>query len=316
MHRLFPNDANHIIKWFAFRIQYPGEKINHALVIGGGQGIGKDLILAPLRYGVGKCNHADINPSDLFEQFQTWVESTLVIINEARDLGDVDRYKFYEHAKRFIAAPPDTLPCNRKYFAAYNVPNVMGVIITSNNKLSGLYIDPDDRRHYVAWSTAEKQSPSFFDALWSWIENGGKNAVLGYLQRLDLADFNPKAPPPKTEAWHQIVAAHVNPDEAALSEAIEDSQGNRMQIATVREIIAAVQFRGDIELAMTLQEKRSARKIPQMLERIGFEVLRNPYSKDGRWRLGGKQKETLYADRLIPHAQQISLANARCNGSN
>jgi hypothetical protein len=310
--RLYLEDAEHLIKWFAYRIQNPGEKINHALVIGGAQGIGKDLLLEPLRYGVGESNFADINPGDLFKDFTGWVESTLIIINEARDLGDVDRYKFYEHAKRFIAAPPDTLPCNRKYLAAYNVPNVMGVVITSNNKLSGLYIDPDDRRHYVAWSNAEKQPAAYFDALWAWMEGGGKNAVIGYLQRLDLADFNPKAPPPKTEAWHQIVAAHVNPDETALSEAVEDAQGNRIQIATVREIIAAAQFRGDLGLATTLQDKRNARKIPQMLERIGFEVLRNPYAKsDGRWRLSDGRKDTLYVDRSLPYAEQIALANSR-----
>jgi hypothetical protein len=155
--RLYPNDADHMIRWFAYRVQYPGGKINHALVIGGAQGIGKDMLLEPLRYGVGASNFADLNPGDLLKDFTDWVESTLLIINEARDLGDVDRYKFYEHSKRFIAAPPDTLPCNRKYHSAYNVPNAMGVVITSNNKLSGLYIDPDDRRHYVAWSDAEKQ---------------------------------------------------------------------------------------------------------------------------------------------------------------
>jgi hypothetical protein len=311
---LYPDDANHIIKWCAQRIQQPGQKINHALVIGGAQGIGKDLMLEPLRYGVGKCNYSDINPSDLFENFQTWVESTLVVINEARDVGDFDRYKFYEHAKRFIAAPPDTLPCNRKYIPAYNVPNVMGIVITSNHKLSALYLDPDDRRHYVAWSTAERPPASYFDSLWDWMKDGGKSAVVGYLQRIDLSGFDPKAPPPKTEAWHQIVAAYVNPDETALSEAIEDADGNRIAIATVREIVAAVQLRGDFNLATSLQEKRNARKIPQILDRIGYEALRNPNSKDGRWRLGGQQKETLYADRSLPLADRIRLANERCGG--
>jgi hypothetical protein len=76
------------------------------------------------------------------------------------------------------------------------------------------------------------------------MEGGGKAAVMGYLQRLDIADFNPKAPPPKTEAWHQIVAANVNPDESALSDALENAQGNRLQIATVREIIQSLHLGG------------------------------------------------------------------------
>src|SRR5262245_46830455 len=42
---VFGDDANHIIKWLAHRVQRPQEKINHALVLGGNQGIGKDTLL-------------------------------------------------------------------------------------------------------------------------------------------------------------------------------------------------------------------------------------------------------------------------------
>src|SRR5262249_26513815 len=48
VHRIYPDDANHIIVWLAHRVQRPGEKINHALVLGGLQGIGKDTLLEPV----------------------------------------------------------------------------------------------------------------------------------------------------------------------------------------------------------------------------------------------------------------------------
>ena len=41
---LYPDDAEHIIDWLAHRVQRPAEKINHALVLGGAQGIGKDTL--------------------------------------------------------------------------------------------------------------------------------------------------------------------------------------------------------------------------------------------------------------------------------
>lgn len=316
VHNLYPDDAGHIIKWFAYRIQNSGEKINHALVIGGLQGIGKDLMLEPLRYGVGRSNFADVNPGDLFKDFTDWAEVTLLIINEARDLGDVDRYKFYESSKRFIAAPPDTLTCNRKYLAAYDVPNVMAVVITTNNKLSGLFIEPDDRRHYVAWSPAEKPSAAYFTHLWNWLQEGGKQAVFGYLQHLDIADFNPKADPPKTEAWRQIVAANANPEEAALADALEDAQGNRIQIATVSELAANAQFRGHLGLAATLLDRKNARKIPYLLERNGLEALPNPYAKsDLRWRLKDGRREMLYVDRRLPNAERLKLAYEKAGKS-
>src|SRR5262249_31155880 len=48
VHQIYPNEADHIIMWFAHRVQRRGEKINHALVLGGEQGIGKDTIVEPL----------------------------------------------------------------------------------------------------------------------------------------------------------------------------------------------------------------------------------------------------------------------------
>src|SRR5262249_41737563 len=45
---LYDEDARHIIRFLAHRVQRPHEKINHALVLGGAQGIGKDTILEPV----------------------------------------------------------------------------------------------------------------------------------------------------------------------------------------------------------------------------------------------------------------------------
>jgi hypothetical protein len=46
---VYPTDANHILDWLAHRVQRPQDKINHALVLGGAQGIGKDSLLAACR---------------------------------------------------------------------------------------------------------------------------------------------------------------------------------------------------------------------------------------------------------------------------
>ena len=43
-------------RWFAHRVQRPLEKVNHALLLGGAQGIGKDTILKPVREAVGPWN--------------------------------------------------------------------------------------------------------------------------------------------------------------------------------------------------------------------------------------------------------------------
>ena len=57
-----PKTPSDITNWLAHRVQHPGEKTNHALVLGGGQGIGKDTILQPVKMAVGAWNFQDISP--------------------------------------------------------------------------------------------------------------------------------------------------------------------------------------------------------------------------------------------------------------
>jgi hypothetical protein len=156
LHCIYPDDAEHIVRWLAHRVQRPAEKINHALLLGGSQGIGKDTLLEPVKYAIGPWNFTEVSPTHMFGRFNGFVRSVILRVSEARDLGDVNRYAFYEHMKIYLAAPPDVLRCDEKNLREYSVPNVCGVIITTNHKTDGIYLPADDRRHYVAWSDATK----------------------------------------------------------------------------------------------------------------------------------------------------------------
>ncbi len=56
VNKVYPLEAEHIVRWFADRVQRPNEKVNHALILGGAPGIGKDTMLEPLKYAVGPRN--------------------------------------------------------------------------------------------------------------------------------------------------------------------------------------------------------------------------------------------------------------------
>jgi hypothetical protein len=60
LRKIYPDEADHIIKFLAHRVQRPHEKINHGLVLGGDPGIGKDTILAPVKYAVGPWNFEEV----------------------------------------------------------------------------------------------------------------------------------------------------------------------------------------------------------------------------------------------------------------
>jgi hypothetical protein len=152
-------DFRHILAWLAHRVQHPSEKINHALVLGGKPGIGKDTLLEPVRYAIGDWNFKEASPIQVMGRFNAFLKSVILRVNEVHDLGEYDRFQFYDHMKVYEASPPNTLCVDEKNLREHYVMNVCGVIITTNHKADGIYLTEDDRRHYVAWSDLDKTPP-------------------------------------------------------------------------------------------------------------------------------------------------------------
>jgi hypothetical protein len=77
-HKVFGDDATHIIRWFAHRAQLPQQKINHALVLGGHQGIGKDSLLEPVKRAIGAWNFREVSPQQLLSRFNGFLKSVIL----------------------------------------------------------------------------------------------------------------------------------------------------------------------------------------------------------------------------------------------
>src|SRR5262249_3443242 len=75
LNTVYPGEAEHITMWLAYRVQKPEIKINHALVMGGKPGIGKDTILEPVKYAVGPWNFKEITPEQALQRFNSFLKS-------------------------------------------------------------------------------------------------------------------------------------------------------------------------------------------------------------------------------------------------
>lgn len=314
VYTIYPNEAEHIIAWLAHRVQHPAVKVNHALLLGGTQGIGKDTILEPVKHAVGPWNFTDVSPGHLLGRFNGFVKSVILRVSEARDLGDVDRYGFYEHMKAYTAAPPDVLRVDEKNIREYAVPNVCGVIVTTNHKTDGIYLPADDRRHFVAWSDLTKDdfTADYWDQLYAWYARGGYGHVAAYLAGLDLSAFNPKAPPPKTDAFWDIVDANRAPEDAELADALE-ALGNP-DATTLSEIAEKAEETRSQDFAEWLRDRRNSRKIPHRLEAEGYVAVRCDSTKDGRWKVNGKN-QVVYARRELSVRDRIVAARKLSEGA-
>jgi len=231
----------------------------------------------------------------------------ILLINEGADLGDVNRYTFYDRLKAYTAAPPDVLMCNQKHMQAFAVPNITSVIITTNYKQHGLFLLPDDRRHYVASSDRDKSdfSEGYWQELHDWYDHGGKAHVAAYLAEHDLSTFNAKAPPPKTEAFWSIVDAHRAPEDAELADTLDKLEWpDALTLDDVRKAATSLSMHGFEEW---MSKRSNRRKTGHRMEAAGYEPVRNPDAEDGLWKYRGK-RQVIYAKRSLSYHDRLAAA--------
>jgi hypothetical protein len=230
LERMVPLDfeREHLLNVLAHKVQFPGHKINHAVLLGGKPGSGKDTLLAPFFWAVGgaaKLNCSLVKNEDLTSQWGYGLECEVMEIAELRQSEARDRRALENHLKPVIAAPPEYLPVNRKGLHPYMALNRVLVVAFSNERVS-ISLPSDDRRWFVLWAAAERLPEADAVALWNWYTNrNGFAGVAAWLAARDVSAFNPSAPPPMTEAKAIMVEAGMSTAESVLVEMMRERRG-------------------------------------------------------------------------------------------
>jgi hypothetical protein len=205
MEWLYPNEEERltVIRWMAHQIQRPGVKIRWAPVFLGKQGIGKDLSLRPLIWGLGQHNVREISPHNLMSHWTDWYEAQLVIVQE---MVRLDKVEVYERVKAAISGTgASTLMVEQKYQPMRPVPNRVAFCFMTNNP-NALAIAPDDRRFFVVEAAPQqRRSPEYYDRLVAWYDDGGDQAVAAYLKAFDISGLDVNAAPAWTDAKQEML---------------------------------------------------------------------------------------------------------------
>lgn len=325
VHKLFEKteEAEHIIAYLAHRVQRPGQKVRHALLIGGDQGIGKDTIFDACLPAIGEWNCASIAPDDIFKPFNEYKAAVLVRINEVADLHDVSRYKFYEATKNLISGSPDGTEVNPKYGHKYYVRNCAGVVLTTNYIGTGLFLPADDRRHFAAearvtWESEDARD-AYFKKLWDWLLNGGFAHVAAFLHAYDLTRFDPNAPPPKTETFYKIVDNSKGSD-GWLADALEklaNMPNCKLAANGLPMMVRADALRDCIDSQDITSNEISAR-LATAMARFGYETYPDLNQPDRKHRLRDAQnvarRVVVYVLKTVPRNDRAALLPALAPG--
>ena len=220
------------------------------------------------------------------------------------DLGEMTRYQFYEWTKTYIASPPDVHRVDEKNLREHAILNVNGVIMTTNYKEGGMFLPPNDRRHFVMYSPLTEDDfaeVGYWKKLWDWYyKEGGFQHVAAYLRGVDLSGFDPKAPPPKTKAFFDIVNSNRGQEEGEMADVFD--------LMKNPEVVTLDDIRHNSgsfpELSNWLAETRNRRVVPYRLKTVGYVPVYNPDAKDGLFKVRGR-RVSIYAKEPLSVVDQL-----------
>lgn len=278
--KLWPEEAELMLDYFAHTIQHPEVKINYALVLIGASGIGKDLSLLPVKFAVGEHNAKDVTPDDITSNFSAWKKCVLLTVNEARPVNeDFKATNFYELLKTLCAAPPNWLTRNVKYGEQENVRNLMRVVITTNDPLS-LFVSDDDRRLYFAKSNLPSKwaDSEYFHNLVSYYEAGGYSHVYAYLLQRDISKFDPKWVPAPNAAHKAATASWNQAVHDSLSDVLDELGWPDVFFGGEILSCEVASFDNKDEVIRLL---KSSRKLAVRMNKLGYEQRSSPDKSNG-----------------------------------
>ena len=216
-------EREHVFNVMAFKLQNPRVKINHAILHGGDEGCGKDSLWAPFIWSV--CgpdlkNRGLVDGKSINSRWGYALESEILILNELKETDASERRALANSLKPIIAAPPDTLPIERKGLHPYDMVNRLLVLAFTNHSVP-ITLETQDRRWFCIWSNAPKMTEDEGKALWGWYKADGFGRVAKWLAQRDVSAFNPKATPLQAEYKLRLIENGRSLAESYIIEQIE-----------------------------------------------------------------------------------------------
>ena len=191
---------DYLVRYLAHMVQRPEEKPGIMLVLLGGQGTGKGMFFNFLR---ALWSHTTLQVSSIDQvigRFNAQIERNFIIcMDEALFAGDK---KALDSLKSAITEP--VIQIEQKHQPSRTIESVHRFLAASNHDQFAR-VEKDDRRFlFLRVSSKHKQDTTYFGTIVASIEDPvTMGAVLYYLQRKDISEFNVRIRPVTSENLSQ-----------------------------------------------------------------------------------------------------------------
>lgn len=264
-------EREHLLRMIAWTVRNPGRKVHHALLMqSSAHGIGKTMLLEIWGHLLGRSNVRKTTSEEVTGQYQGFIKETLLVVLEELNFGV--GAMAYNRLKDLISGTEASV--NEKFQPVRMWPNVATMAILTNIR-TPMIIEEQDRRIFCINSPAEPRAQEYYTAFAEWW-GSNLSIIRGFIDAVDLSDFDPFARPPMTVAKQALIAGGRTDIVQELALAIEERTGPfKRDLVTLEQV--------EMELGSTMRGKSKV-KLREALVALGcksFGQQRLPASRIG-----------------------------------
>ena len=176
-------------QWLAYPLQHPGTKLATTCVLWGVHtGTGKSLVAYTMRRIYGS-NFTEIEEENLSASHNEWAENKQFVLGD--DVTGKEHRAYADKLKGMITR--QILRINPKYIPAYEMPDLINYMFTSNQP-DAFFLEDEDRRFFIHEVNRRPMPDKFYQMYDAWYKSeAGPRALFHHLLALDTKDFNPNA---------------------------------------------------------------------------------------------------------------------------
>lgn len=213
MNYLFPNEfeRTHVLDFYSYIIQNPGEKIRHALfIVSEAKQVGKGRLFALMKKVLGSGNTSEIEINEALDKAKGYLDNQLVLIDELKSQDNfTENKKLVNFLKRIISEENHR---SRQLYIDFKEKYSTANFVLHSNELNALSLDPDDPRYFVINCDVERREEAYYERLNDFINGDGAAKVLHYLKNRKISDtFNAKGAAPQTTAKLEMARKNDHP---------------------------------------------------------------------------------------------------------
>jgi len=221
------------LNYLAHLVQFPAQKIKHAIILIGDQGVGKSLLNSVLAGMFGNENVMVDDSHIHASKFRRKLGNRQVLVVE--EMATADKFGVSNDLKPWITS--DYVEAEDKHIRSHSVCTPRGILIWTNHAVP-IVLEPGERRYFVLRVDSAKREQEYYDRL----HDEGMTQIPAFKQFLlnrDLSNWSSNMRPPMTEAKMEAQEASRTPIAANIQRAMENGHLSR-ELYTLDDIAQAI----------------------------------------------------------------------------